>query len=1229
MWARSTASGRTIPLLFPGNNLRLSLRTQATSWTLRLVLAGISAVTTMPPPCSAAQNRTLTVSVARRDLRPLQGVMLQLTGAIGLQGITDGNGRAVFPGLPAAGAITVTPSRSGFRFEPPQLTIPDSANPATAGFAAFPTATDLSLSIATDNPNPFAGGLVNGVITLRNLGPAAATDIAVALGSLPGLVLEDRQTTQGRLDARAYDTVWTLSQLNSGASAEVHYRARATLAEANVLAVAQLEEMDQSDSDPLNNTAYLIVPTRTAQARLSLAMSINPATARVGGTLPVRLTIRNEGPQDATQIGIRCYTPPGASFLTSVDPSPLFSSVTIPRLAPGAEVQLNGTLMVRLAGTFTLIANVTYFEQELMPDAAWPEARADYTVQPASSRLTLLGFTTPQNPRVGDDVTVMYVVKNEGPDPVTGLQLFIKADPRLDLFRFSDPNPPVPPVPGPFVFGDVIPAGAYTYLRYRYSVEAAGDLTNYFAVEYQDQLRPNAADYPDLTFSMKTLPADVGLSLDANPKDITAPLGAPVTIELRVHNDGPQAARGVLVDYSSMGLDSSELDEVIHADRVLRPGVLGYIDSVAPGETVLLRKHFVASYAGHFTNAAAISVSAERPDLLMPIAAETIRLHVLPGPPPDLAISVNVDKPQVNVGEYAIFVVTVTNRAAQPALGVIVRETDAFDVDAAFETVRSYGPWGDDRIGSAYRRTIPRIEPGASYSMSRTMRVRKPVAIPYLARIEGVNRLLETEIPSWTATTMVTGVQVTSDIAPIVVADRTNVKNGDLVNFAVIARNTSSRLASHPVLDGAQSAGFQLLSPSLGDYGYFWDAARPRDLQSSRQPLWEWYEIRPREEVVSWISAYAVGAGQLTANAQMARLDQLEGQATNNLAFATINSAPASARVSVRQSILPANIRVGDLVWFTTEIRNEGPDRVTGLCLTESSSTNLELNVNPAVNGLSGDLATSIWDSLVRLPALKPGQNFVWQRTYMARSAGGASRRVRVERFDQNALAPLPDNNAQLTVQPAQADLQVQFLQAPTGAEENMPAFVGVQVRNLGPGVATGVKVAVNVPWDALYLGIFTYGPRATYVWFEPNAFQTALLPGESASVGFYVTPLRQGAATSFVQVQHSDQTDPNPANNALSWTLNSGPAPPIPTILRIRKVRTDFFKQTSIAEVEIDQAALNRLAPYTTFYLDRSSNLRDWDYLRLVGFVPLAPVTFTDHADPGVTMGAYRLRSF
>ena len=60
----------------------------------------------------------------------------------------------------------------------------------------------------------------------------------------------------------------------------------------------------------------------------------------------------------------------------------------------------------------------------------------------------------------------------------------------------------------------------------------------------------------------------------------------------------------------------------------------------------------------------------------------------------------------------------------------------------------------------------------------------------------------------------------------------------DLVNFAVIAQNLSlSRVASHVVFDAAQSAGFQVLGADLGDYGYFYDFARPRDLSSSAQPF--------------------------------------------------------------------------------------------------------------------------------------------------------------------------------------------------------------------------------------------------------------------------------------------------------------------------------------------------------------------------------------------------------
>ena len=91
--------------------------------------------------------------------------------------------------------------------------------------------------------------------------------------------------------------------------------------------------------------------------------------------------------------------------------------------------------------------------------------------------------------------------------------------------------------------------------------------------------------------------------------------------------------------------------------------------------------------------------------------------------------------------------------------------------------------------------------------------------------------------------------------------------------------------------------------------------------------------------------------------------------------------------------------------------------------------------------------------------------------------------------------------------------------------------------------------------------------------------------------------------------------------------TLNASPAPPIPTILRVRKVRTDFFDHTPIAEIEVDQTALDRYAPFTSFWLEGSSNLVDWERLDLFGILGRGPVTLTDHAGPGVKARAYRLR--
>jgi len=108
---------------------------------------------------------------------------------------------------------------------------------------------------------------------------------------------------------------------------------------------------------------------------------------------------------------------------------------------------------------------------------------------------------------------------------------------------------------------------------------------------------------------------------------------------------------------------------------------------------------------------------------------------------------------------------------------------------------------------------------------------------------------------------------------------------------------------------------------------------------------------------------------------------------------------------------------------------------------------------------------------LVRLPGLEPGQNFIWQRSYLARAAATPAPRAR-RALDQTALAPLPENEAALTVQPGPSRSRLQLLGAPTVAQASIPTLVVVRVRNLGPAVATDVKVAVTVPLDALTLGL-------------------------------------------------------------------------------------------------------------------------------------------------------------
>ena len=199
----------------------------------------------------------------------------------------------------------------------------------------------------------------------------------------------------------------------------------------------------------------------------------------------------------------------------------------------------------------------------------------------------------------------------------------------------------------------------------------------------------------------------------------------------------------------------------------VRPTVAGYIDVVDPGETVQVRKHFVGVDPRHLHQHGGNQHLGRTPRFAS--ADRYWKRSECTSCPRSRPIwrfpSASINRKSTLANTRSSSSRSPIARPNRPSAYQFAKQTRRIP-DFAFETVRSYGPNGDDRFSSASERIIPRIEPGASYSMSRTMRVRKPVAIPYFAKIAGANGLQESELPSWSATTQVTGAQVASDIAP-------------------------------------------------------------------------------------------------------------------------------------------------------------------------------------------------------------------------------------------------------------------------------------------------------------------------------------------------------------------------------------------------------------------------------------------------------------------------------
>ena len=408
-------------------------------------------------------------------------------------------------------------------------------------------AADLALALSVDQENPPVGALLNYQLRVENLGPDAATGIAMRDSLASGLAFQGAAASQGSFDG---DTgLWLVGELGLGASATLDLAAQ-------LLGGAAAEDYTHrawrlasapGDPDAANDAVSLtVVP---AAADLALAMSVDDATAAEGAAVSFTLSVENLGPQVATGIEIQDLLPAGLVYLGD---SPSQGSYAV-----GSGLWTLGDLPATGVATLTLNAQVgagttgSLLVNSALRAASQPEdSNADN--DGASALVAVGGTDLVLGKRVdapaadpGDIRVFTLVVENRGPRPATGV---VVSDSLPAGLAFSDASAEQGDYDGETGLWSLGALAVGDSLRLTLSAEVSEGSAGQWLVN-RAALSAAQAD-PDSTNNrseagLQVRAADLVIGLEVDDGELE--VGETCQVTALLQNAGPQSAEAALV----------------------------------------------------------------------------------------------------------------------------------------------------------------------------------------------------------------------------------------------------------------------------------------------------------------------------------------------------------------------------------------------------------------------------------------------------------------------------------------------------------------------------------------------------------------------------------------------------------------------------------------------------------------------------------------------------------
>ncbi len=318
---------------------------------------------------------------------------------------------------------------------------------------------------------------------------------------------------------------------------------------------------------------------------------------------------------------------------------------------------------------------------------------------------------------------------------------------------------------------------------------------------------------------------------------------------------------------------------------------------------------------------------------------------------PVLLVEKTASVPVVKPGDALIYQITVTNTGDEPATGLELE--DALSPLLAFESATGGGSInGQAAVGAVVRWSLPLIAPGQSGSVLLSTRVQTTTPG---TDILNTARLRSLETAATDSNTVRTRVDADPNLFISKATSRESAENGDEIVYTLKVFNVGG-LATNLVLTDVLAEGLSFASASNGG----------RYDSVTRTVRWELPALDRGQSGAVTLSALVTGAadGAVLDNQALLDTDETEPLASNTVSVKISSRAEIEVDVSASDS----NIAPGDLLQFTTVVRNSSPNVAEALRVEADVPVNTQYVSNLGGGVLNG--ARLVWE-LGDLPPLQ------------------------------------------------------------------------------------------------------------------------------------------------------------------------------------------------------------------------------------------------------------------